>query len=127
MEKSTVKSTAKNTYVEAAEAYLEDAEKLMDSGGHPPSIISQCWMAVSECVKALLLRKGQVKVYDHRQQGELLLRLYPEETGITGVYSDIRRLHRETYDSPLALTKKDAALVIEDARKILERTKTLVK
>lgn len=108
---------AKN-YVLAAELYLDDARNLMKNGGHPASIIAQCWLSVAECVKALLVRKGQTKIYDHKRDGELLAKLYPEQTEMLGIYNDIKRMHRDTYDSPLNLTQRDAELVLEDAEKM---------
>ncbi len=117
---------AKN-YVLAAELYLNDARNLMKNGGHPASIIAQCWLSVAECAKALLVRKGQTKIYDHnKRDGELLAKLYPEQTEMLGIYNDIRRVHRDTYDSPLHLTNRDAELVLEDAEKMLKLVKELL-
>ncbi len=116
---------AKN-YVLAAELYLDDARNLMKNGGHPASVIAQCWLSVAECVKALLVSKGQTKIYDHKMDGEQIARLYPEQGEILGIYNDIRRVHRDTYDSPLHLTQKDAELVLEDAEKMQKLVRALL-
>lgn len=114
------------SYVSAAELYLNDAVKLAKAGGHPASIIAQCWLSVAECAKALLTRKGQTKIYEHKTDGDLLLRLYPEQAEIIGIYNDMRRIHRDTYDSPLNLTNRDAELVLEDAERMLKLVKELL-
>lgn len=82
-----------NPYLEAARMYINDAHILQNAGGTPAGVVSQCWMAVSECVKALLADKGLVKVHDHRRYGELLARTYLGETGLWTVYGMTRRSH----------------------------------
>ena len=116
-----------NPYLEAARMYLDDACILINAGGRPASIISQCWMAVSECVKALLTDKGLVKVHDHRRHGEMLARAYPDETGLWTVYEELRRLHRDTYDTPFSLTVDDARLALEDVEQAITRTRELLR
>ncbi|MDI6888238.1 MAG: hypothetical protein QMC78_00875 [Methanocellales archaeon] len=116
-----------NRYIRAADAYLDDAIRLRQHGGWPAGMISQCWLAVSECIQALPEEKGIQKIFDHKRIGELLLRYYPSETVLLGIYNDLRRIHRDTYDDPLAITMKDAELAIEDAKEAIRGTKEIVK
>lgn len=116
-----------NRYIKAAEAYLDDAIRLRQHGGCPASMISQCWLAISECIQALLEEKGMQKIFDHKRIGELFLRSYPSEMMLLGIYNDLRRIHRDTYDDPLALTMKDAELAMEDAKEAIRRTREIVK
>jgi uncharacterized protein (UPF0332 family) len=115
-----------NPYLEAARLYLSDAHILQNAGGTPAGVVSQCWMAVSECVKALLADKGLVKIHDHRRHGELLARTYPDETELWTVYEELRRLHRDTYDTPFSLMADDARLATEDVERAIARCRELL-
>ena len=115
-----------NPYLEAARMYMSDAHILQNSGGTPAGVVSQCWMAVSECVKALLADKGIVKVHDHRRHGELLARTYPVETELWTVYEELRRLHRDTYDTPFSPTVDDARLALDDVERAIDRCRAVL-